>query len=259
MVLRGTQVLTDRGDLHPNGGQVGQGLFNFVTRFAQAHHHAGLGHETSLGTTGENGEATQVTGRGTNGALESGHGFDVVIHYVGLGVENQLQRGHVTLHVTDQHLDLGLGATGANRANGVGNGTGTTVGQIVAGDARNDSVGEVQPNDGLGDALGLRGVQGQGLARIDQTETAGPRAPFTVDHEGRGAVGPALKDVGAAGLFTDRHQSEVFGQFAQRVELVTHMSRDAKPLGLTRGDVECHVGVDSGLAKTANKRTFAGE
>ena len=56
---------------------------------------------------------------------------------------------------------------------------------------------------------GSSASSGLGVAGVDEAEPAGPRAALAVDHEGGGAVGPALEDVRAAGLLAHGDEVEV--------------------------------------------------
>ena len=57
--------------------------------------------------------------------------------------------------------------------------------------------------------VGLARVGRLGVAGVDEAEAAGPRAALAVDHEGGGAVGPALGQVRAARLLAHRDEPEV--------------------------------------------------
>ena len=92
---------------------------------------------------------------------------------------------------------------------GLRHGARAPVGQVVAGDAGHHGVAEPHPLDRVGHPLGLVGRQGQRMAGVDLAEAAGPGAALAVDHEGGGAVGPALVDVRAARLLAHGDQAEV--------------------------------------------------
>ncbi len=92
---------------------------------------------------------------------------------------------------------------------GGGKGAGTSVGQVVTGHAGDHGMGQPHPLHRLGHPLRLTGVEGKGMAGVHLAEPARPGAPRAVDHEGGGAVRPALVDVGATGLLAHRDQVEV--------------------------------------------------
>ena len=79
---------------------------------------------------------------------------------------------------------------------------------VVARDARDHRVLEPERRDRVRDARRLVRVDGQRLAGVDEAEPARTRAAVTEDHERRGAVGPALVDVRAAGFLAHRVQLE---------------------------------------------------
>ena len=71
------------------------------------------------------------------------------------------------------------------------------VAQVVAVDAGDDHVRELQRGDGAREVDGLLGIGRQRLAVRDVAERAAARAQVAEDHEGRGALAEALADVGA--------------------------------------------------------------
>ena len=74
--------------------------------------------------------------------------------------------------------------------------------------------------------------------RVDQAEAAGPGALVAVDHEGGGAVGPALEDVGAARLLAHRHQVEAAHGALDVAEAGAEVGLDPQPLRLALVDRE---------------------
>ncbi len=126
-----------------------------------------------------------------------------MVEHVGSRSEDGVQRRLVPLAVGDQDLDRGIGRAPAYGPDG-GRETGrSAVGEVVSGDTGDDRVLEVERRDGGGDPRRLVRIEGQRLAGVDETESAGPCASIAEDHEGRGAVRPALVDVRAAGFLTD--------------------------------------------------------
>ena len=113
----------------------------------------------------------------------------------------------------------------------------SAVGEVVAGHGGDDRVGEPHPGDRLGDAVRLARIERERAARVDQAEAASSRAALAVDHERRGAVGPALEDVRAAGLLADRDEVELAHRRAEP-EVAPARSRAStrSPLGLAARD-----------------------
>ncbi len=93
-----------------------------------------------------------------------------------------------------------------------------------------DRVREAERGDRVGDALRLVGVERERLARVDLAEAARPRAAVAVDHERRGAIGPALVDVRAAGLLAHGVQVEPAGQLLQLEVAVVEAGPHAHPV-----------------------------
>ena len=87
---------------------------------------------------------------------------------------------------------------------------GAAVEEVVAVDHRHDDVLELEPRDGARDVLGLAHVDGAArIAGGDRAEAAAARAHVAEEHHRRGALAPALADVGAARLFADRVEIEL--------------------------------------------------
>ena len=118
------------------------------------------------------------------------------------------QRLFVALEVGDQHLDRQSGHAAADLADGVGEDARAANVVVVAVDAGDDGELQSQLLDGFGHAARLVEIDGCGRALGHGAETAAPRADIAQQHEGRGAVVPALADVGAVRRLANRVQVE---------------------------------------------------
>src|SRR5437868_3769149 len=78
---------------------------------------------------------------------------------------------------------------------------GAAIAQVVAVDAGDDDVRELQRGDRFGEVPRLLRVGRKRPAVRDVAERAAARADVSQDHEGRGALAEALGDVGAGRLF----------------------------------------------------------
>ncbi len=115
----------------------------------------------------------------------------------------------------------------------------SSVGEVVAGHRGDHRVGQSHVGDGLRHPLGLGRVgPARRAGRVDQAEAAGPGALVAVDHEGGGAVGPALEDVGAARLLAHRHQVEAAHGALDVAEADAEVGLDPQPLRLALVDRE---------------------
>ena len=161
--------------------------------------------------------------------------------------EHDLEGVGVALAVGDQHLDRHARRASADGADDGGELGGAAVGQVVAGDRGDDGEAQAHALDGLGHPLGLHRVGGQRVPGVHQAEAARPGAALAVDHEGGGAVGPALRQVRAARLLAHRDEVEVAHRLADRDDVVGEPQRCPHPLGLAAADVEA-LG-DAGLAR----------
>ena len=99
--------------------------------------------------------------------------------------------------------------------------------QIVAVHAGDDHVVELHVRDGLGDVARLVGVRwGRVSSRRDRAEATPARARVAEHHERCGAAVPALTDVRALRLLTDRVELEFPGAALDRVVSVAARHAD---------------------------------
>ena len=98
---------------------------------------------------------------------------------------------------------------------------------------------------------GSSGSSDPGCALADGAEAAVARADVAADHEGGGAVGPALEDVRAARLLADRVQVQLLDQL-EDVVLVRRVA-DVEP-SATRASARAAVASDGGLLMTLSSR-----
>ncbi len=110
------------------------------------------------------------------------------------------------------------------------------VGEVVARHHREHGVIEAHPLDRLGDPCRFVGGGRERLVRVDEAEPAGPRAALAEHHERRGAVGPALGQVGAAGVLAHGDEVEVAHRLLQRHHVGAEFDLRTQPLGLARLD-----------------------
>ena len=232
VVRRRPQVLADRDDVDADGGEVGERLDDLVVGLPHADDQPRLRRHAGGLRPGQQGEAAGVAGRRAHGPLQPRHRLEVVVEDIRPGVDDRLQRVGIALEVGDEDLDAGARPASADRPDRGGEGGGAAVGKVVAGDGGHDGEGESHPVDGLGDPLGFAGVEGDGPPGVDEAEAAGAGAALAVDHEGRGAVGPALEDVRAARLLAHGDEVEVADRLLQPQVVVADPDARHGPLGL---------------------------
>ncbi len=78
------------------------------------------------------------------------------------------------------------------------------VGEVVAGDGRDDDVSQAEPRAGFGEAFGFVVRDGLRMSALHRAEAARAGADVAEHHERRRAAGPALRAVGAAAALADR-------------------------------------------------------
>ena len=200
----------------------------------------------AAGRAGQHGEAAGVAGRRSDGPLEPGHRLDVVVEDVGPGVEDGLERRPIALAVRDEHLDGGAGTRLADPGDGLGEGAGppsarsSRATQVITAWAR--------PIRATASATRAGSSASSGSGRRVSTWQK-PQARVhrdAVDHERGRPVGPALVDVGAAGLLAHRDQVEVAEPVLEAEVLVGHGGLDPQPLGLAGRERHPGRRVDAG-------------
>ena len=198
MIERRSQVLPDREDVAVDRAERLEALCQLFARLAQAHHEAALGVRLVAVLGGvdlrplEHGQRPVPAGALADGLLEPLHRLEVVVEDVRAGLHHGPERGLLAVEVRDQDLDAHQRAAGADLADRRGEGARAAVGQVVAGDAGHHHVVEAHRGDRLGDPARLVVVEPGGLAGLDGAEAAGPGADVAQDHDGRGALVPAL-------------------------------------------------------------------
>ena len=236
VLQRGPQVLSQCEDVAVCRAQVPHGLTRLVQLLAHAEHHAALGHGARrhrLGPRQEFQRAVKLRLR-THRGIEPGDGLEVMVQDVGSGLHHQGQRLPVALEVRDQHFNAGLGAASADGADGGGKDARAAIGELVAVNAGNDRVAQMQPDDGLRHPRRLFRVQPRGAAGLHSAEPAGASADVPQDHKGRRTALPAIPDVGAPGALADGMQAQ-FAHKALEVPVVgPHGRADLEPFGPAR-------------------------
>ena len=107
---------------------------------------------------------------------------------------------------------LADGVARADLADRLGEDRRAAVGHVIPIDRCDDDVCEIERGDRMGDTRGLCRVDRVRTPMANRAVAARARADITEDHEGRGAVRPALADVGAARFFADGVKIEIAHQ-----------------------------------------------
>jgi hypothetical protein len=84
----------------------------------------------------------------------------------------------------------------------------------------------------FGDVTWFLPVKLPGLAFPHRAKTAMPGTDVTAQHEGGGAIGPALEDVRTLGLLTNRVQVQTLDQLEQMVLIRRIAQTNPQPFGL---------------------------
>ena len=129
----------------------------------------------------------------------------------------------------------------------------TAVGQVVAGHVVTTAWARPSRSTASATRSGSLGVEGQRVCGCRPGRSRTPGCSGAVDHEGGGAVGPALVDVGAAGLLAHRDQLELARSWRSRGSR-RPSGLDPQPLRLARGHGRPAAGVDAGRGQSPVER-----
>src|SRR5829696_7784935 len=226
---RRPQVLRDGDDVAAGVVEIVQRGAHLVGSLAHAEDQVGLGDKAIVPGRGQHGQAALVAERGPDPLEDSRHRFDVVRQHFWACLEDLLEQLRFAVEVRDQQLDAGVGIERFDGPDGFGVQPRATVGQVVAGNARDGGVAQPHRLHALGDAAWLVAVERGGFTGVDLAEVAAPGALLAADQEGGLAVLPALEDVRAAGFLTDRVQPFAPDQGLEFLVLRAHLGASLDP------------------------------
>ena len=159
MVAGRRQVLADGQHLDVVGAQVAHDVEDFLVGFAEADHQAGLGRNLRVARLEllEEFQRVRVVGAGAGLLVEARHGFQVVVEHVGQGAAEHVERDfHAAAEIGHQRFDGGGRRQFARVADDVDEVLGAAVTQVVAVDAGNDHIFELERGDRFGRVRAVR-------------------------------------------------------------------------------------------------------
>jgi len=154
-----------------------------------------------------------------------------VVEDVRPGVEDDAQRGFVSLEIRDEHFEAARRDPRARLGNRPREMRRAEIREVVAIDGRDDDVAEFEGVDGARHLDRLLLVRRARRAVRDVAVAAGPGAGAAQDHERRRPVVPALADVGAVCLFADGVEAESLHQPLEPVVVLRPWGAHLQPLG----------------------------
>ena len=164
---------------------------------------------------------------------------------MGRRIDDHAKRVLLAVEVGCQDLDDDRGIHVPYGLDRAGKMLGAAVGNVIAGNCRDDDVLELHAAHGLGDSLGLIVLEREGLGRVDGAESAGPGASIPGDHQGGGAAAPALPPVRALGALADGVEAQIGDHRLGGEEDGVRRQADLDPVGLALL-MECGVDLWSG-------------
>ena len=140
-----------------------------------------------------------------------------MIEHVGFRVEHRIERGFIAVEIGNQYFDLAVRIERAHGFNGRGPVCGAPVRQVVAIYGCYDGMGQFQVSDGFGDMFRFCRIKCSRGSFADRAEAAMPRADVAAQHEGGGAIRPALKNIRTLCFLTNGVKIEPFDQFQNMI------------------------------------------
>src|SRR5262249_25351408 len=137
-------------------------------------------------------------------ALQTAYDLDVVGPDMRGGVYRGVDVIEVAAEVAEERLDEDVGTELAQARHGAGHVRRAAIQEAIAADHREHDVLQAEARDGARDVLGLATVhRASRIAARHGAEATPARADVAEQHDGRGALGPALAHVRAARLLAD--------------------------------------------------------
>ena len=259
MGVRRAEILPEGEDVDVDGAQLAHRGEEFLVGLSHPEDDAGLGGDVGGEALGdaEDLEDARITAAGPRLLVEARDGLGVVVVDVRARLEDRSDRIDIALEVGNEDFDRRGRVAGLDLADGLGKGPGAEVREIVAIDRGEDHVAELHAGAGLGDACGFSRVKLGGPPVGDGAVGTVPCADVTQDHEGGGAVFPALADVWAAGLLADGVEVELPHQLLEmqviRPARGAHLEPARLALGQGVGAVAPHDLVE-GVSHNGDRR-----
>ena len=152
----------------------------------------------------------------------------------------------MSLEVGNQHFDAAVGRHAADLLDGHGEHARAAQVVVVAIDAGHHRVLQSQLRHRIGNAPRLVKINRPGMSLGNGAEAAAPGADVAQQHEGGGAMVPALADVGTLRRLAHRVQAEPARQLLERVIVLAHGRARLQPLRLGPGTPRRRVDLDQG-------------
>ena len=236
--------------------QVVHRLEDLVLGLAETQHQAGLGQPIRAVTLGvrQHTQRLLVARAGIAHRMgEPTHRLDVLREDLEPGVDHGLDVGRDALEIRDQGLDRGLRHQVLDGPHRGGEMRRAAVRQVVAVDGGQHDIAQTHQLHGARGVARLLGVEPAAwVAGVHRAETAGTGADLAHQHQRRGAGVPALADVRALGLFTDRRKAMLAHGAAHGFVVRAAGERRLEPARLAAGHTHRRCG--GGLDAVADRR-----
>src|SRR5229473_5413844 len=234
MIASGLQILSEREDVGTLRGEILHGGEDFVLFFSKTEHQTSFGRNFRMRFLGmaEQFERALIHRALADLPVEARHGFGVVVENIRAHSKNDVQRVPITAKIRNEHFDFAAWNAAANLFDGARKDVRAAIRLIVAVDRSHHRVAQSHFGHSFRHAKRFFFIRWpDGLARRHGAESASACADVPQNHEGRGAVLPALAHVGAARALADRVQIERAHDALQILVALATEKLDAQPIG----------------------------
>jgi hypothetical protein len=172
MFMCGLQVLPECEHLAINRSQILHHIQNLLPLFSQTKHHSCFRNHSAQPCMIQNIKGSLVFSLGTNGFVEPGNGFDVMIQNIGSGINHEIDGIKHAPEVWNEDLHSDTLIYLSDLPDGLRKNGSAAIGKLITIDGGNDRMADSHRLDSIGNASGLSTVELSRPARLHRAKAA---------------------------------------------------------------------------------------